>query len=237
MNTDREISSLTGLRFVMAFWVLLYHAKDFSSGLFFDLFRKGYLGVDFFFVLSGFILSYAYEKQFLESTPEKKTFGNYLRNRFARIYPVHFFTLIFSIIFLNALRAWGGLTYHMPYGELPFHFLLLHAWGFINPLYWNDPSWSISAEWFAYILIFPLNTFLIRKYGRKMSMLTAIIGMIVLLFVSEILLDRPGFIRHARYGIVRILPEFLLGMSMYLYRSELLAFVIKYTVLCVAISL
>lgn len=223
MIQQKEISSLTGLRFVLAFWVLMYHAADMTSGGIGYFFGKGYLGVDFFFVLSGFILAYAYERDFLSGPPGKGATGAYLKNRFARVYPVHFFTLLFSIGFLNFLRWWGGQEYSMPYHELPYHFLLLHAWGFINPLYWNDPSWSISAEMFAYIFLFPANAFLIRKYGRKISIYTTLAGLLLLLIISEILLDRPGFIKHARYGIARIIPEFLLGMSIYLYRNELLA--------------
>jgi len=223
MSIQREeIRSLTGLRFVLAFWVLLYHSRDMATGPLEYIVSKGYLGVDFFFVLSGFILAYAYEQSFLNNTPGKGVFGNYLKNRFARVYPVHLFTLLFSIVFLSFLRSWGALTYSMPWSDLPVHALLLHAWGFIDPLHWNDPSWSISAEWFAYISLFPLNTWLVRKYGRKASILTTILGILLLLYISEIVLDRPGFIRHARYGIVRIIPEFLLGMSIYLYKDQLL---------------
>ena len=228
MITQKEIASLTGLRFVLAFWVLMYHSADMASGGIGYFFGKGYLGVDFFFVLSGFILAYAYERDFLSGPPGKGATGAYFKNRFARVYPVHFFTLLFSIAFLNFLRWWGELDYSMPYHELPYHFLLLHAWGFINPLYWNDPSWSISAEMFAYIFLFPANAFLIRRYGRKISLLTTLAGLLVLLYVSEVVLDRPGFLKHARYGIVRILPEFLLGMSIYLYRTELLNAIRRY---------
>src|SRR5262245_37766774 len=93
-----ELKPLTSLRFVAAFWVLLYHFKDhlgFELGQF-GLIADGYLGVDLFFTLSGFILAHVYLTEF-----EGGRFGyaRFLQNRLARVYPMH----------LAALAAMIGL--------------------------------------------------------------------------------------------------------------------------------
>lgn len=62
------LDNLTGLRFYAAMWVFLYHFSVYVGELDNFIFNKGYLGVDVFFVLSGFILTYAYHKSFFWKT-------------------------------------------------------------------------------------------------------------------------------------------------------------------------
>src|SRR5690554_6456686 len=83
-----ELKPLTSLRFLAAFWVLLYHFKDhLGLGLRqFGLVADGYLGVDLFFTLSGFILAHVY-LQSLEGG--RFGYGGFLKNRIARVYPMH----------------------------------------------------------------------------------------------------------------------------------------------------
>src|SRR5215468_10370217 len=88
-----HIKPLTSLRFIAAIWVLLYHFRD-HLGL--DLGRiglvaNGYLGVDLFFTLSGFILAHVYLGE-VESG--RFAYGRFLRNRIARIYPMHVAALV-----------------------------------------------------------------------------------------------------------------------------------------------
>ena len=84
----QELKPLTSLRFIAAFWVLLYHFKD-HLGLDlgrFGLVAHGFLGVDLFFTLSGFILAHVYLTG-LEGG--QFGYGGFLKNRIARIYPMH----------------------------------------------------------------------------------------------------------------------------------------------------
>ena len=154
-----EIRSLTGLRGFAALWVFSLHATWGSEGGFFtQIARQGSLGVIIFFVLSGYILSFVYAEKF-----RSKQIGyfRFLQARFARIYPLHFSMLLF----LLALTVFGLVK--MPAKNNFYSFLLnlglLQSWGFINPITWNEPAWSISTEFFAYLL-FP---FLILKVYRK----------------------------------------------------------------------
>ncbi len=118
------------------------------------LHATGYLAVDLFFVLSGFILAY----QYLDRFPKAR--GDYLGflvKRLARIYP----TQIFTLGMLVAVVA-GGSFIGVSISE-PQNFtalgaiqdaLLIRGW-FVPTQGWNFPSWSLSAEWFAYLL-FPV---------------------------------------------------------------------------------
>src|SRR5690606_13913763 len=114
-------------------------------------------GVDAFFVLSGFILTHVYQSAFFESERVSgKDLFRFLKKRFARIYPLHFVTLIGAIVFLNILRTFTDSNVELRWDHVIPQLLLFHAWGGLDGISWNFPSWSISAEWFAYLLVFPL---------------------------------------------------------------------------------
>ncbi|MGE0828083.1 MAG: acyltransferase family protein [Hyphomonadaceae bacterium] len=225
-----DIAPLTSLRFVAAFWVLAYHFKD-HLGL--DLGRmglvaRGWLGVDLFFILSGFILSHVYLR-----TVEAGAFryGEFLKNRIARIYPLHIATLL-AMLGLYALAAGMGAGVAAPsafkFSDLPQHLLMIHAWGATQTVGWNFPSWSISAEWAAYLL-FPVFAALVIIPQRPVLVLMAALGLCLL---SYSLLDHlhewqgmahvgRGFEQMtAQIGALRILPSFLLGAALYAFTRE-----------------
>ena len=87
-----DLKSLTGLRIVAAGWVLVYHFRN-RLGLDLEqvgMIDKGYLGVDLFFILSGFILSHVYVRAWAEG---RFPYSSFLWARLARLYPVHLLTL------------------------------------------------------------------------------------------------------------------------------------------------
>src|SRR5579875_2310310 len=92
-----EIPALTSLRFFAALWVVLFHIRE--LGLwpggplpYRALVRVGYLGVSFFFVLSGFILVYVYAGRHIPK-------GRFWQARFARVYPAYLFSLLIFLPF------------------------------------------------------------------------------------------------------------------------------------------
>jgi peptidoglycan/LPS O-acetylase OafA/YrhL len=99
----KEIKSLTGLRGIAAMWIVLHHyfgsAKTGNIVLeaISNIFSNGYLAVDFFFVLSSFVLCYSYEKSF-SVTVNRESYKNFMIKRFIRIYPLLIFMLLFSFI-------------------------------------------------------------------------------------------------------------------------------------------
>lgn len=142
-----EIKSLTGIRGFAALWVFFLHAMWGREGGYLETLASfGGAGVIVFFVLSGFILSLNYDGKAF-------TYGTFLQARIARVYPLHLVTLLATAAF----AAWG-------YTELPptdgaYTFLLnvmmVQSWGFTPFVSWNQPAWSISHEFFAYLL-FPV---------------------------------------------------------------------------------
>src|SRR4051812_31494401 len=154
-----NLPALTGLRGVGAVWVVLFHTWIGRH----QLVTSGYLGVDLFFILSGFILAHVYADRFTAPGAYRR----FLRARVARIYPLH-------IIMLMSLAA---LVIAMPSFQLrfaPSEFRFTAA-GFVACVFlvqdwlprleqtWNAPAWSLSAEWLVYLL-FPIFIFTTQRW-------------------------------------------------------------------------
>jgi len=222
----QELKPLTSLRFIAAFWVLLYHFKDhLGLGLGqFGLVADGYLGVDLFFTLSGFILAHVY----LTSLEDGRFgYGGFLKNRIARVYPMHLAALAAMVALFagaSALGAGVGSPDAFKWSDLPAHLFMVHAWGTTEAVGWNFPSWSISAEWAAYLL-FPLVAGLVLKAKRWSGAFA--LSALALCLVSFWALDNlsaiaPGVGQDfsqmtAQIGALRILPSFLLGVALYAF--------------------
>jgi len=209
-----DIRPLTSLRIAAALWVLVYHFRD-HLGLDVDrlgFVAKGYLGVDLFFILSGFILSHVY----LGRVEEKRfNYGSFLWARLSRVYPVHLVTLAATIvIWLGAMKI-GARFDPVAFDPrvLPQHLLMIHAWGSTPSVQWNFPSWSISAEWFAY-LIFPIAAACVLALRRIAWLAVALsLGLFFVMFWSVESSGLP-LSEVTRLGFIRIVPAFLFGASL-----------------------
>ena len=212
-----HIEPLTALRFFAALWVVLYAYwpkldVDFVPAVV----AKGYLGVETFFVLSGFILCHVY----LASIERGRfRYGEFLWARLARVYPLHLFTLLgvgaLAVVATAAgFRVGEGVT---DLASLPAHLLMVHAWGFAPTAGWNHPSWSISAEWFAY-LAFPAFAFVAISLRDRPRLAVALA--LVLLFGLYAAFERltGSALTHAtiRWGALRIVPCFAYGCALFL---------------------
>lgn len=141
------ISPLTSLRFVFALMVYMSHAIIFDqddSPFLYHIFYEGYVGVSFFFILSGFILAYTYQDKFSEKLISKRFFYT---ARFARIYPLHILTLL----------IWVYMRKDHPLNEPYFtnlfaNVFLLQSFYPTEEIRFNAVAWSLSAEMFFYIL-------------------------------------------------------------------------------------
>jgi peptidoglycan/LPS O-acetylase OafA/YrhL len=113
-------------------------------------FNAGVVGVSFFFVLSGFILTYNYAAAFGDGV-SASNYRRFVWDRLTKIYPVHFFALMMILPI-----AMYSPNLPFDWRALPFHVLLLQCfWPLSNPTFYNYlnvPSWSISCEWFFYLL-------------------------------------------------------------------------------------
>lgn len=214
-----DMRALTAIRFFAALWVVLYHFRDQLAFRLDDItliFANGPLGVDFFFVLSGFVMAHVYSEAVRTGTFDYRSF---LRKRFARLYPLHLATLL-ALVLLASAMAYAGLAPNnaakYDWSQLPWHLLLIHAWGVTNQLSWNIPSWSISAEFAAYLL-FPLLMAAQLRVGRGIGLIVAAIALIAF-WLATIAVTGSDLTRLQEWGVVRILPEFFLGIALWRLR-------------------
>ena len=181
-----------------------------------SLVAKGYLGVEPFFVLSGFILSHVYLTSFGEG---RFHYGRFLWARLARIYPMHLATLAgVGLLVVGASIAGFALEHPIAVlGALPANLTLTHAWGLAPMSAWNHPSWSLSAEWFAY-LTFPAFAYLAWRLRERPFLAAA--GAVAFLFgLYAVFQKLAGFsLTQATYlwGALRIVPCFACGCAAYL---------------------
>ena len=217
MNT--ELRALTGARGLAAWFVVLYHLRD-AMGVpdgVLAVLAKGYLAVDFFFLLSGFVIWTTYvdrvRTQLWQAVPR------FLLRRAARIWPLHLAMLGFAVAIAAILHATGRpADPRFPFRELPAHILLLQNWpivvqGFnINSLDWNDPAWSISSEMFAY-LMFPL--IVLAVDWRKIPTIVLLVAIVGLVAILDRAMTSRGAFRLGEaipyFGQLRCVTEFTCG--------------------------
>ncbi len=180
------IEALTVLRFFAALHVVLYHlwsnkALCQTSGAcppeIIGVLSKGYASVSFFFVLSGFILTYNYLDRIRSGEDRRR----YWFSRFARVYPV----------FLVGLVIWAPMAVYLVISEdrsaaktlvsLAANLALMQSWFGATALSWNAPGWSLSVEAFFYF-VFPF--LLIGIQGRSGRFM---VGLLVSVYLAGML--------------------------------------------------
>lgn len=214
--TEREggrLIALDAFRFFAACCVVVYHYnQNFELGLqrWSAAPEHFYVMVDFFFILSGFVIALSYSER-LGSLAGLRA---YFVSRFARLYPLHVLTILFLLAFI-AFGALVGFKSNDPDNwalkHLPAQLLLVQAWGFSDRLYFNGPSWSISAEWFAYLLA-PALFFVSRRVGLVVGLAISVAGVVAFIAFRKYLgLTIPWTDATFDYGAFRALPEFFCG--------------------------
>lgn len=202
MDAGADLRRLTSLRAFAALAVFLHHCGNENNWLWHDRYvRYGSAGVAFFFVLSGFVLTWAWR-------PGDDTRLFYVR-RFARIWPAHVVALVTGVIAFWALEP--TITWVTVLANL----LLLQAWAPppLNTL--NGVSWSLSVEAFFYALA-PMIIIASRKFPRR-TFLRAAGALIVLTLMVRVVwsfVDEPvGGINYYLYEQPALrLGEFAVGV-------------------------
>ena len=157
-STISRFTVLDSFRGIFALCVVVFHTHYFNSITETSFFRGSDSFVDFFFVLSGFVIthSYAYKKDI--------SFKKFTLSRFFRLFPLHIATLIFYI--LLELCKLVAYRYGIAFNKPPFsaendpsqiipNLLLLQSWTtYTNALSFNYPAWSISIEFYIYLIFF-----------------------------------------------------------------------------------
>lgn len=225
-----EIKPLTGLRGFAALWVFLLHAcfgnvntfgyfpafdHKINFGFVENFILQGYLAVDLFFILSGFIIAYTYADDFRTavSWPALK---NFFVKRIARIYPVHaFLTVVLACAYFSGM--WDTVR-PMDVQDVLLSMTLMNV---LQEPSVNIPAWSISAEWFAYLAA-PLVLLATARSGKipvNLALLVLVCTLYPLLFHKFFCCS--GIV--AGGAILRVLSGFAAGVLLYrLYQARFL---------------
>ena len=219
LMSQTEILPLTGLRFVAAFYVFLFHihirwplaGQPFLK----NVLDQGAVGMSLFFVLSGFVLAYRY-------ADGRSTIKDYLINRFARIYPIYVVAALITLPWIGIDFGYGSLTdigKGIMQGALLIfaNICLIQAWFLQFFSYWNDGgSWSISVEAFCYLLLPFILPRLAQPSIRRLYIIVAVCWLLAVLpGFSAALFNGPSTGVFYSMPIFR-LPEFLIGACAYL---------------------
>jgi len=223
-NHHPYLDNLTPLRGFAALWVAAYHFRmslpGFARFSITTVLEKGYMMVDLFFIMSGFIIYHVYGSSFSRS-PANPVLKKYLIARFARTYPLHFFTLTLLVVMTWVSGQWSLVD---DPAAIPTQIFLLQSFGIHKLSTWNRVSWSLSAEWASYIVFPVLSIFLARNRKLASLLLSAII---ITIYVALLYWIPPKGIGNAQrlilhqldvtydYGFLRGLAGFTLGMLCY----------------------
>lgn len=210
------------MRGLAALWVVYFHISHFwipsgrvftftSVGLLEPLLNKGHLGVDTFFMLSGFVIAYVYRDSLRVFSFDKVK--KFVLLRVARIFPVHYATIILVALlnFKNADFFKIDSPYFSPLA-LVYNLLNIQDWEVTSSLTWNYPAWSVSAEWLAYLLFPFMNIGLSLLRGVLMNSLlvtAAFVGLVIFSTCNQNTLDWT-----VHMGATRALIEFILGYGL-----------------------
>lgn len=206
---DRFVQ-LDALRFFFALIVVMVHTIGFRL----TLIHGGY-AVDFFFILSGFVLSHALLRRPASDggfTWGGFTWGGFAWARFARLYPLHLATLLFLFVMVGGLGGAGGNDTL----SLVLNLLLLQGLGVIGTDAWNFPSWSISVEFLVNILLlYPVVRF--RSRIGAAIVVVAAVAAILLAWgpVFDLFNVQPAFGPILSGGLLRGSAGILLGYLLY----------------------
>ena len=198
------------MRWLAALMVFFFHLRVFAPlpGQISIVFDQGYLGVTFFFVLSGFVLTWSQTKRISKST--------FYWRRFSRIYPSAFVALIFAIpVFYNL-----GIGFPTDFFDLKeispvllLSFVLLQGW-WSNPLIFfsgNPAAWTLTFEMFFY-LCHPFLMKLLLKFNNRWLMYSSFLLISFMFFYRYLVIHNPETFISQIPGPISRIPEFIFGM-------------------------
>jgi peptidoglycan/LPS O-acetylase OafA/YrhL len=213
-----RFASLDCLRGIFASMVVFHHMVDYTSSAVIhnNFFAYSNLFVDFFFVLSGFVISYSYP-----AFRSRSDLAAFYRKRVLRLYPLHVLLLLVFVAFEFAkyyagayIRFNGGAFNENNFYSFLTSALLLNSvkWPFVHSLSWNYPSWSISAEMISYCF-YGLIGLGLYSYGRQLFRTFVFLGNILIGFgILYLVQGNFNLIFTYDYGFIRGMIGFSAGV-------------------------
>ncbi|MET3910373.1 peptidoglycan/LPS O-acetylase OafA/YrhL [Bradyrhizobium sp. S3.3.6] len=221
-----HVLTLDSIRGIAAVTVVIHHVilmptflAAFPNRAWIDcaFFRSGGFLVDLFFVLSGMVMSLSY----VQSDFGHFSLRDFMVRRFARVYPLHvvmlFVTLLFRLVRIGLVMA--GIIVAVPtvfeVNNAYSFFLnvfLLHSLGFVHYLNWNAPSWSISVEFYTY-LVFGVVVLIAQRLGSLGWLyVSALLLAAASWFTLAVILDKRDLGAQYDFGLLRCFTSFFLGV-------------------------
>ncbi len=207
------------MRGIAALLVAIHHLADkfgpsFNLRYLSPLIANAWMWVDFFFILSGFVLFYAYRSSFRDGA-SRNGYAVFLLRRIGRVWPLHVVVLALFV----ATEAAKYLIHsdasppfsHDTWPAVLSNLALVQAWHIHPMLTWNNPAWSISAEFAAY-LAFPFLVPLAARARSALALAAMAAACWAALFVIEHTLGSGPLALTYDWGVLRCLPSFMLGM-------------------------
>lgn len=208
--TQPRFLALDALRGVLALFVVLFHLPVNSHLRDLPLVMHGYLVVDYFFVLSGFVIAHSYGQR-IETSAQGRDF---LIKRVARVWPLHA-VMLGLFVLLEVIRA---LTHfdsvppftgdRAPWGIVT-NLLMIQALGTHEHQTWNGPAWAVSAEMLCYVVFAGLMLFARRRL-MLLSILIAVAGAVLVVMFAPRWMNTTW-----QFGWARALYGFFLGVVVY----------------------
>ncbi|MGH6828497.1 MAG: acyltransferase family protein [Rhizomicrobium sp.] len=225
MTKPPEIRALGGARALPPLVLVMFH---FSEGHGYRNFwpldlvaARGYVWVEFFFCLSGFVLTYVYGPR-LKQLLTREGYCAFLKARLVRLYPLHLFMLLAVLAFVIVTRTLAHFGHYHSIFDLKYHqdvsvkgfvlsLFMLHGWNTMDRLTWNGVSWYVSVEW-GLCLLFPILVWFSRgRMARGLVLIAAgIAGLLALDLTSG---GHVGLDITYHNGLLRGLADFATGVG------------------------
>lgn len=209
----KHFVALDSLRGICATLVVLYHFDGSTYLRILPFIENGFLFVDFFFVLSGFVIAASYGSKLSAGFSLKK----FTILRLGRLYPLHF-AMLLAYLAPFAAKMFASDESQLTGVGFFVSALLLQAWTPGGPNMghaWNPPSWSISAEFWTYCLFAVICRFAAR-WSIAVHIALIIVSVPILVFAS----DRYLFVTDSGAAVVRCIFGFSFGVLTYAIRRR-----------------
>ena len=207
----KRFESLDAFRGLAAILIILFHSQFYATSEPNQFIRHSDVFVDFFFILSGFVIAYSYQNKILNGIK----FKDFILLRFARLYPLHLFMLLIWLPYIGVKiylyqKGIGATDPTEVNNVITFikNIFLLQGMG--APLSWNYPSWSIGSEFYTYILFF-IVLFFFKNLKRMM-----LSSIILLIAFTAYLIANSSYIAELRFvGLFSCISKFFFGAIIY----------------------
>jgi len=202
----KRFNTLDSLRGIAALMIVLFHSPFHTQTIFSNFIKHSSLFVDMFFILSGFVMAHSYINRIRKGL----SFRYFFIKRLSRLYPLHIVTL-FIWLFLISMKYYlftVGVEPNNPFKINNLDSFIANIFllqGFLDYTSWNYPSWSISLEFYIYILFFILYRYLKVNY----------ILLCTFLFIIYLSIIYEFFDIHIVQRSFQTILEFFLGVVLY----------------------